>query len=230
MLLSLFQVFWLCIICKKKQELLAKTGSWFHSRNTKDIDTIREIETELSTPPSHSPINAESAFGLKKSGKSSLNPIFTGRKVPEQYGASLPKPAQSHSGGSSPEITKPILVRTKSLDTNDTNSWKRENKENLSDNSDSSVYLSDIQSKKKTVTFGKNDVIQTHVEYIEDMDRIQGISNEIQQMNQDTIAEVNSFTSLSDIFFKLPLIDFSTSSFMNKILSSNSDDTQQIQR
>jgi len=174
------EVFWLCVICKKKQELLAKTGSWFHSRNTKDIETIRDIETELSTPPSHSPIRAEA----RTSGKSSLNPISISQSNSEQYGTSLPKPYTPHSGSTSPEVTKPILVR--SSDGSDTNSLRRENKENLSDYSDSSSYLSDTQSRKKTVTFGKNDVIQTHVEYIEDMNRLKDSyddSMETQKLN-----------------------------------------------
>lgn len=177
------QVFWLCVICRKKQELLAKTGSWFHGRNTKDIETIRDIETELSTPPSYSPNKSEE--NLTKPGKSSLIPIVTGRKIPDQYGStSLQRPSPAYSGGSSPEITKPILVRAKSIDPGESNTSRRDNKENLSDNSEGSVYSSDSQSRKKTVTFGKNDVIQTHIEYIENMDRMNGISSETLQMNE----------------------------------------------
>ena len=182
-------MFWLCVICRKKQELLAKTGSWFHGRNTKEIETIREIETELSTPTSNSPIKSEeTTAGLKNTGKSSLIPIITGRRIPEQYGKSLSKPSSVYSGGSSPEITKPILVRAKSLDPSETNNFRKENKENLSDNSDGSVYSTDSQSRKKTVTFGKNDVIQTRVEYIDNMDRVNGISNDVMQMKEEDVA------------------------------------------
>lgn len=35
--LIIFQVSWLCLICKKKQELLTKTGTWFASKETKAI-------------------------------------------------------------------------------------------------------------------------------------------------------------------------------------------------
>ena len=89
------------------------------------------------------------------------------------------------------------------MDASDSNSSRKEYKENLSDNSDSSAYLSDSQSKKKTVTFGKNDVIQTHVEYIENMDRVQDVSGEIKQMNQNAIVEVSSSTTFPMLYFQL---------------------------
>lgn len=129
-------------------------------------------------------------IGLTKPGKSSLIPIVTGRKISEQHGTARPMPNALYSGGSSPEVTKPILVRAKTFDSSEANSLRRENKENLSDNSEGSVYSTDSQSRKKTVTFGKNDVIQTHVEYMENMDRINGINNEVNQLQEYSPPEV----------------------------------------
>lgn len=43
---------WLCPLCKKKQDLLLKTGKWFHGKETKKHNPGRELELHLlNTPP-----------------------------------------------------------------------------------------------------------------------------------------------------------------------------------
>jgi hypothetical protein len=40
-----FQVIWVCILCRKKQELLIKTGTWMHrSTDLSDDPIMRRIE------------------------------------------------------------------------------------------------------------------------------------------------------------------------------------------
>ena len=46
-----FQISWLCPLCKKKQDLLLKTGRWFHGKEVKKHNPAREIERNLLTAP-----------------------------------------------------------------------------------------------------------------------------------------------------------------------------------
>ena len=45
----------MCPLCKKKQDLLLKTGKWFHGKETKKHNPTKEIEFHLLTTPSASP-------------------------------------------------------------------------------------------------------------------------------------------------------------------------------
>ena len=159
----------MCLICKKKQELLAKTGSWFHGKTGQEPNTVREIEAELSTPI-HSPSIKKDKLLDSRSEKLSLSPIAFKRNQPGYDPTRVSRPT-GFSGESSPEITKPILIRAKSLESCDVSPSRKGRKDYKSDNSDCSSVSVDSQSRKKTVTFGKNDVIQTRIEYIESMDR-----------------------------------------------------------
>ncbi len=158
------------MICKKKQELLAKTGSWFHGKDTNITDPVREIQFGLNTPPSHSPSHNQVESNNPK--KSSLSPLFSRRKKPgteEPFNGKSQAISvyQKHPGI---EATRPILVRAKSLDSKQIIASR-----NQDDKSDSSDISSESQSKKKTVTFGKDDLIQTHTEYIENIERMNGV-------------------------------------------------------
>ena len=42
----------MCPLCKKKQDLLLKTGKWFHGKETKKHNPTKEIEFHLLTTPS----------------------------------------------------------------------------------------------------------------------------------------------------------------------------------
>ena len=173
-----FQIYWLCVICRKKQELLAKTGSWFHGKESKAKSTIEEIEAELHTPPTQSPIHRKLKNSeLNKPIKSALSPIIIRKNRPDNGNRSVLKPGNEsiYSGGSSPEVTKPILVHTKSIDSSEIISSKRQGRDYRSDNSDSSSISGDVPSKKKTVTFGENDLIHTHDEYIQDVEKQNGM-------------------------------------------------------
>jgi hypothetical protein len=46
-LICFFQTSWVCVICKKKQELLLKTGGWFSPGNESQEDTAQTIESLL---------------------------------------------------------------------------------------------------------------------------------------------------------------------------------------
>ena len=46
---------WVCILCRKKQELLIKTGTWMHSTAEMSSDPIlRRMEQDMAATPTHS--------------------------------------------------------------------------------------------------------------------------------------------------------------------------------
>ena len=47
-----FQLIWVCILCRKKQELLIKTGTWMQSTSDFSTDPIlRRIEQDMGKTP-----------------------------------------------------------------------------------------------------------------------------------------------------------------------------------
>lgn len=51
----LFQVIWVCILCRKKQELLSKTGQWIHKSAGQD-SMLWQMESDLrGLPPQSDP-------------------------------------------------------------------------------------------------------------------------------------------------------------------------------
>ena len=59
---------WLCPLCKKKQDLLLKTGKWFHGKETKKHNPTKEIEFHLLTTPNNSSVPIKTSPKIVKTG------------------------------------------------------------------------------------------------------------------------------------------------------------------
>lgn len=59
---------WLCTLCKKKQDLLLKTGKWFHGKEAKKHNPAKEIEYHLLTTPPTTPKSKASSPKIVKTG------------------------------------------------------------------------------------------------------------------------------------------------------------------
>lgn len=131
---SLFQMIWVCILCRKKQELLIKTGTWMHSTAEMSSDPIlRRMEQDMAATPTSS-IPTSSKMGGGAGGSN----VSTPQNVPLSPAASsissLFSKAMSLTGTPTnpfpptrphppPQFSHPVgvsnVVRQRSLDSSD---------------------------------------------------------------------------------------------------------------
>ncbi|XP_066926014.1 regulating synaptic membrane exocytosis protein 1-like isoform X2 [Clytia hemisphaerica] len=80
------QASWLCPLCKKKQDLLLKTGKWFHGKETKKHNPTKEIEFHLLTTPNNASVPIKTSPKIVKTGfpASSITKAQLGEQAEER--------------------------------------------------------------------------------------------------------------------------------------------------
>ena len=123
---------WVCILCRKKQELLIKTGTWMHSTAEMSSDPIlRRMEQDMAATPTSSILPPSSKMGGGAGGSN----VSTPQNVPLSPAASsisslfskamslTGTPTNTRPHPAPPQFSHPVgvsnVVRQRSLDSSD---------------------------------------------------------------------------------------------------------------
>ena len=120
--LTIFQTVWACNLCRKKQDLLAKTGQWYHGGQAKPVQLPVDIETpsgsettstktDITPPTEKRPIifekTGEGGAGSEKENfdrhgrPMNRAGSLQGRELKRQFSLDAPKPNQGKDGNQS---------------------------------------------------------------------------------------------------------------------------------
>ena len=134
---------------------MAKTGSWFHGKDTQSAYPVRQLELSLSTPPS-TPSTKDSLqnVALGKPSKSSLSPNRLRKTLSNEEEETKRSPNGSNSNLKK-TISSPLA---KAVDSENTIGTSRLSDESSRKSSNQDSDSSESSFKKKSVTFGDENV------------------------------------------------------------------------